>query len=554
MLKDLLVASAWGEISTEWAAEDAPGEGRDRVLSALALLGQPESDPASRAQKILVMALEATGAERVFFFETAPTTPGEPPTLGQCLGSLNIDREQVLEPISKVPVTLLKEVLNGGKALFVSDVDADPRWQGEQASHEMRTRAFGAVPLLAGGSAVGLLYFDHRFRPVELERAAARELFALCQALGALRHAERLLNENQSLWKDIVRLQESVREGIDPLVTTRTRGNVNRSRYRGDYSFIVGSSPPMHEIFQLLDRVSSSTAPVLINGESGTGKELIAQAVHRNSPRNGKPFVSENCGALTETLLESELFGYVKGAFTGAGKDHKGLFELADSGSLFLDEVGDMSPGMQKKLLRVLQEGMIRRVGGKDIIRVDVRLICATNKDLMEECKQGRFREDLYYRLNVINIKVPGLRERREDIPELVEHFLADLATQSGRKKEIEPAALKRLCLYAWPGNVRELQNEVKRMYALSDEGITVGDLSEVILSGDGRDLLHGGLERELMDLTLREATDKLEKELIRRALFSARGNKSLVAKKLQIPKTSLYNKINKYQLDQEMP
>src|SRR6185369_8399750 len=217
---------------------------------------------------------------------------------------------------------------------------------------------------------------------------------------------------------------------------------------------------------------------------------------------------SENCGALTETLLESELFGYVKGAFTGAGKDHKGLFELADSGSLLLDEVGDMSHSMQKKLLRVLQEGMIRRVGGKDFIRVDVRIICATNKDLMEECKQGRFREDLYYRLNVINIKVPALRERKEDIPQLVEHFLGDLATQSGKQKPIEPAALKRLSQYTWPGNVRELQNEVKRMYALSEESIQVGDLSEVIMSGDGRELLHGGFERELLDLTLKDATD----------------------------------------------
>jgi two-component system NtrC family response regulator len=309
----------------------------------------------------------------------------------------------------------------------------------------------------------------------------------------------------------------------------------------------MGSSKRMLDIFGILDRISTSAAPVLISGESGTGKELIANAVHQNSPRKGKVFVSENCGALTETLLESELFGYVKGAFTGAHKDHKGLFELATSGTLFLDEVGDMSQSMQKKLLRVLQEGVIRRVGGKDYISVDVRTISATNKELLEEVRAGNFREDLYYRLNVINLTLPPLRERKEDIPELVETFLAGLASETGLEKMIEPAAMQYLIQHSWPGNIRELLNEIKRLHTLSDGDIRVGDLSETVLVGETRGLPFQEIERELSHLSLKEATERLEKEMIRNAFVQCRGNKSLMAKMLQVPKTSLYNKINKY-------
>ncbi|MGQ9591191.1 MAG: sigma-54 interaction domain-containing protein, partial [Planctomycetota bacterium] len=323
-----------------------------------------------------------------------------------------------------------------------------------------------------------------------------------------------------------------------------------RGGLKGDYSAIVGSSPCMLEIFRVLDRISNSNAPVLIAGESGTGKELIAHAVHDNSPRRGKVFVSENCGALTETLLESELFGYVKGAFTGATKDSKGLFELAEGGTLFLDEVGDMSPGMQKKLLRVLQEGVIRRVGGKEYIPVDVRVISATNKDLLEEVRAGNFREDLYYRLNVITIRVPSLRERKEDIPELVENFLEEVAKETGVRKRIEPAAVQRLAQYNWPGNVRELKNEIRRLHALAEGDIGLHDLSETILAGEDRDRPFHALGTEIYQLTLKDATERLEREMIRNAIIQARGNKSLVAKMLQVPKTSLYTKINKYGLD----
>ena len=540
-----------------WAAHGSEGIAAlpaERVLQTLGLLAQAGSDVLERIGAILRSILEVTRAERIFFFDVAGRTPEDARVPGNCIASLNIDLEPIRDPEGKVPTSLLRKVLETGAAILITDLQSDPRASSLEGSARAISRGLGAVPLFSRGRPVGIVYFDHRFQPISIGDAASVELAVLCHALGFLHHAERLEGENRSLWQDVSRLKERSFQPVPsegPRPAPRLRPD--RSHLKGDYNLIVGQSQPMMEIFQLLDRISGSNAPILINGESGTGKELIANAIHGNSPRNGKPFISENCGALTETLLESELFGYVKGAFTGAGKDHKGLFEQADSGSLFLDEVGDMSPSMQKKLLRAIQEGVIRRVGGKDYIKVDVRIICATNKDLLQECRAGKFREDLYYRLNVINIKVPGLRERKEDIPELVAHFLGDLERQFGAPKAIEQAAMQRLLQYSWPGNIRELQNEVKRLYALSEGTIRVTDLSDSILQGDGREFLHPGLEKELADLTLREATEKLEKELIRMALISARGNKSMVAKKLQIPKTSLYNKISKYQLDKDM-
>ena len=307
----------------------------------------------------------------------------------------------------------------------------------------------------------------------------------------------------------------------------------------------------MIEILQVIDRLSKSCAPVLVNGESGTGKELAALAIHQNSPRRDRKFVSENCGALTETLLESELFGYVKGSFTGATKDHKGLFEQAVGGTFFLDEVGDMSPSMQKKLLRVLQEGVIRRVGSKEFTPVDVRIVSATNKDLLQECKAGNFREDLYYRLNVINLVLPPLRDRREDIPDLVEYFLGSTTTGSPKPIAIEDAALELMTEYSWPGNIRELQNEILKLAALCDDYlIRAKDLSEHLIDGVNPMSSTGQKWTEgFSHMSLKQATDEFECELIRQALAKNSGNKSLVAKSLRIPKTTLYNKIKKYKL-----
>src|SRR5262244_1128092 len=237
---------------------------------------------------------------------------------------------------------------------------------------------------------------------------------------------------------------------------------------RNSLDNIIGASPAMEKLKQTIRTVASTGSTILIYGESGTGKELVARAVHVCSPRVTEPFVSVNCGAFPETLLESELFGYVKGAFTGANQNKRGLFEVADGGTIFLDEIGEMTLAMQVKLLRVLQERTIRPVGGTSEIPVDVRVIAATNRDLDKQVAEGTFREDLYYRLSVIPIRVPGLRERREDVPLLANHFLKKYAPAAGKSiHRVEPASLEALCGYDWPGNVRQLENTIERAVAL---------------------------------------------------------------------------------------
>lgn len=247
---------------------------------------------------------------------------------------------------------------------------------------------------------------------------------------------------------------------------------------------IVGTSAKMRAIFELIQTIAPQSSRVLITGESGTGKELVARAIHENSARSKAPFITINCGAFPETLLESELFGYVKGAFTGANDNRSGLFQAADGGTLFMDEIGNMSPTMQVKLYRVLQEGKVRPIGSTEELDVDVRVIAATNKDLEKEIAEERFREDLYYRLSVIPVHVPALRDRREDIPLLARHFLERFRNTTGKKIEgIEPKAMERLEAYDWPGNVRELENTIERAVALETERrITLEGLPERIL------------------------------------------------------------------------
>ncbi|MBZ0117931.1 MAG: sigma 54-interacting transcriptional regulator, partial [Sandaracinaceae bacterium] len=237
-----------------------------------------------------------------------------------------------------------------------------------------------------------------------------------------------------------------------------------------NYGGIVGASAPMKALFKMLDRIRTSDATVLVLGENGTGKELVAKAIHQQSRRAAKPFVATNCSAFNDNLLESELFGHRRGSFTGAVADKPGLFAVADGGTFFMDEVGDMSPALQVKLLRVLQEGTFIPVGGTEYKKVDVRIIAATNRDVTAMVKEGAFREDLYYRLHVVTLKVPPLRDRKDDIPRLVQHFLERLAAREGRQKLLTPRAMAQLALHEWPGNVRELENEMERAWVLSGE------------------------------------------------------------------------------------
>ncbi len=487
-------------------------------------------------------------AERAYLFHVNSEAPGSF-ELDECLASLDLDGDSVPNPEKKAPVDLATKAAKSGHPACVQ--------LSKSGDDSGLTRSVLLLPAASREKTVCVAVLENRFKDLEVTEDALCSALVYCRSLAGHTDLAETIIENECLWKDLTRVRDEAKTALEaaavaaqPISATAKMSKPKRDGLKGDYSMIVGSSLKMLDILQVIDRISNSTAPVLINGESGTGKELAALAVHHNSPRREQTFVSENCGAITETLLESELFGYVKGAFTGANKDHKGLFELATGGTLFLDEVGDMSLSMQKKLLRVLQEGVIRRVGAKDFTPVEVRIVSATNKNLLEECRAGNFREDLYYRLNVINLVLPPLRDRRDDIPKLVEFFLREIAGDSGEVCEIDAAALQQMVQYSWPGNIRELQNEVRKMATLCDnDTIFLHDLSEP-LRGNGASPSGGpDWTESLAHLTLKEATEHLEKALIERSLHASGGNKSLVAKTLQIPKTSLYNKIHKYEL-----
>jgi two-component system response regulator HydG len=305
---------------------------------------------------------------------------------------------------------------------------------------------------------------------------------------------------------------------------------------------IIGRSVPMIRLLETVTQVAPSEASVLITGESGTGKEMIAGAIHFNSRRKEGPFVKINCAAITETLLESELFGHEKGAFTGADRRKEGKFRQADRGSIFLDEVSEMSLAMQVKLLRVLQEREIVRVGGEEVIKIDVRVVAATNKKLIREIQAGRFREDLYYRLNVVTLHVPPLRERREDIPLIAQHFLALFAERNHKNiRGFTPRAMDRLLKYSWPGNVRELMNAVERGVVLSRSEYLDEEEFSLVLQDQSP-----SAEPPAPQITA-SSLDAVEKETILRALEASGGNKSEAARRLGITRRTLHLKLKKY-------
>ncbi|MFQ5894222.1 MAG: sigma-54-dependent transcriptional regulator [Nitrospinota bacterium] len=322
------------------------------------------------------------------------------------------------------------------------------------------------------------------------------------------------------------------------------RAELARMREKGE---LIGASRSMRQVLEFIEQVAPSSATVLILGESGTGKELVAQAIHNLSPRARAPFVKVSCAALPETLLESELFGYERGAFTGATHRKEGRFELADGGTLFLDEIGEMSPAVQVKLLRVLQEGEFERLGGRQTLRVDVRIVAASNRDLWAAVEGKTFREDLYYRLNVISLPLPPLRERKEDIPLLVEHFIQRYAAKNGKQVEgVSREALDRLYNFDWPGNVRELENTIERAVVLTrDRVVGVEDLSPHIgrVEGAGGE---GALPQGVPVVAIPVGTplDEVERLMIEATLKLTEGDKSAAARKLGIATRTIYRKL----------
>ncbi|MCB0337048.1 MAG: sigma-54-dependent Fis family transcriptional regulator [Bdellovibrionales bacterium] len=344
-------------------------------------------------------------------------------------------------------------------------------------------------------------------------------------------------NRTRDLYQDLLESQ-SINEALKDQIATKFAFNK-----------IIGQSDVMNQVYSLIEKVARTSAPVLVSGESGTGKELVAHAIHQQSNRSAKRFVVVNCAAFSEHLLESELFGHVKGAFTGAIKDKPGLFEVADGGSFFLDELGEMSLALQVKLLRVLQDGSFSPVGSTDTKKVDVRIIAATNRNLEQMIVEGAFREDLYYRLNVVPIALPPLRERPTDIPLLVENFL-ELAVRKNDfpRKQISTSVMRALTGFAWPGNVRQLQNEVERMVILSGDGELIDE--SVLSPGIVSAAPHSSVMVPQNGATLKDATEALERQMIAAALAETGHNKSEAARILGVSRSSLITKVQGYGLE----
>lgn len=349
---------------------------------------------------------------------------------------------------------------------------------------------------------------------------------------------------------DVEELKLIVRKTLEKqALIDENRAFKRAQRERGSVKNIVGTSAKMNAIFQMIETVAEVQSTVLVTGESGTGKELVARAIHDMSPRAEKPFVSINCGAFTETLLESELFGYVKGAFTGANTNRKGLFEAAHNGTIFLDEIGEMSPAMQVKLLRVLQERRVRPVGAHDELQVDARVIAATNRDLKKMTEDGTFREDLFYRVSVIPIHLPPLRERSEDIPDLIEHFIKKFNDQAGKDVTMSPKTAQILEKYAWHGNVRELEHTIERAVALERSSeIQPERLPDHITNYNPQRI---SAEFELPDdgINLVSHLDNLEKTYVVEALRQSGGNQTKAADLLKMPVRSLRHLLDKHSI-----
>ncbi|HXU05169.1 MAG TPA: sigma 54-interacting transcriptional regulator [Polyangia bacterium] len=543
-----------------WALDSGTARSGDAAVSARALAAEgrlrrllrinKRLNSEQRLPRLLEMivdtVIELTDAERGFLL-----LEDEPGQL-EVKVARNIDQRTLETAEFELSRSIARQAAAGGEPIVTIDAAGDDRFREAVSVSDLHLRSVLAVPLSIKGRVSGTIYVDHRLRKGAFDQEDVRLVLDFAeQAAIALENA-RLLSElrrrerqvealNRRLEVELVARREEL-SGIKQ----ELRDNREALAVRYDYRNIIGRTPRMLDLFRLLDRITDTTLPVVIQGESGTGKELVARAIHSNGLRRDQPFVGENCAAIPETLLESTLFGFVRGAFTGAERDTRGLFEVADGGTLFLDEVAEMSPAMQGKLLRVLQLGELRRVGSERTRKVDVRIVAATNRDLARLVDEGKFRRDLFFRLNVAQIALPPLRDRRDDIPLMVEHFLAKLAAAAGRPapKPLEPAALARLVAYRWPGNVRELENEITRADALSGERIGVSDLSPgVAAAGDP-----GAVVPDDPDsLLLKPRVERLERSLLREALGRASNNQTKAAEILGLSRFGLQKKLKRY-------
>jgi transcriptional regulator with GAF, ATPase, and Fis domain/predicted ATPase len=498
-------------------------------------------------RSILDAAIELTGAERGFLL----LADGAEIATRQMRGAVKADGARAVE-LSR---SIARRVIESGEPLLSADAASDERLSTFESVRDLEIRSVLAVPLRIRDEAAGAVYLDNRLGRGLFHAGHLDLLSRLADQAALALDTARLLARIESQRADLERLNLELERTVqvqrveidsvkEELLSTRSSAEL---RYR--FEEMVGASASMLRVYHLIERLAPTKLPVLVVGESGTGKELIARALHSKSDRSAGPFFTVNCAALTETLLESELFGYRKGAFTGADRDKPGYFELAHRGTLFLDEIGDMGPAMQSKLLRALQEGEVLPVGGKAPIKVDVRIVSATNRDLSAMIRDGRFREDLYYRIHVGRIDVPALRERREDIPLLIDHFLGRLADEEGQpKREVEPAALRRLAGLDWRGNVRELHAQLLRVATFAKG--TVLTLRDLERYGDLPALDPGSaVPTGLTGAASVESLEELERKQILLALEIAGGNKTKAAELLGINRATLFRKLKRFSL-----
>ena len=420
-------------------------------------------------------------------------------------------------------------VVRTGRPMAVPKVSEEPLFLNRtKARDDLKKTAisFICVPIKVGNEVIGALSVDRLFDDKTTLDEDVRLLSIIASMIAqAIRLRQEAAEDQKRLLEENTRLQEQLKDRFRP-------------------ANIIGRSGAMQAVFDMIAQVAPSETTVLIRGESGVGKELVAHAIHYNSPRSSRPFVRVNCGALPETLIESELFGHEKGAYTGATSQRKGRFELAHSGTIFLDEIGDLSPHTQIRLLRVLQEREFERVGGTDTIAVNVRVVAATNRNLEEQIEKNGFRQDLYYRLNVFPIHLPSLRERRTDILELANFFVEKYSKANGKRiKRISTPAIDMLTRYHWPGNVRELENCIERGVLLSQDDVLHGHhLPPTLQTAEASNTIMKG--------TLDETLDRVEREMIIEALKNCRGNKTKAAAALGITERVIGLRVNRHGID----
>lgn len=463
-----------------------------------------EIDPLLKS--ILHIAMEAIGAERGFILMLDNSQK-----LSRRVAQ-NISENQ-LSDLGEISHSVLRQVMEKSESVICFDALADERFQGAQSIRIQQIKSIAAVPLTIKTRPIGAIYLD------SLKKRAGFKAESL-PFITAFAHQAAIAIENSQLYAALREENRQLRKQI---------------QQAHSFKEIIGRSPSMKRVFELMESIIDSDVTVLISGESGTGKELVARALHYNGPRKNKPFMALFCGALPENLLESELFGHKKGAFTGATADKKGLFETADGGSFFLDEIGDLSPRIQTELLRVIQEGEIKRVGENHVRHVDVRIMAASNKNLEELVQGGQFREDLYYRLNVIKIIMPPLRKREGDIPLLAHYFLDKYAAKT--KKQVQgfsPAALKQLTNYHWPGNIRELENTVERAMLLT---------RDVFIQPENLQLPEADIK-----LPEKMSLKDFEKQIVQKTLVENNDNISKTADQLGVSRRWLHYRLKEWE------